>query len=307
VAFEQSRLIPGNLGISTEVVGKTRSREKGVAKLSKRQLAARKAAQTRSARRRKVDANRGAEPRRANNAVGRKKNAPAAKRSPRSLIVKRLEGVSKDVFKRHYPLITELIGNSPGIYALYEEGDLYYVGKSTDLRRRVKHHLRDRHLASWTHFSLYLARREEHIHEIESLLVRIANPKGNKIVPRGRSSGPLVKALKRLIKAKQKEELADLFAEFKKHEPRRISKAVGRAKSLVGLVSKRTPIYREYKGREYTGTLSPKGVITLNGKQYTSPSGAAKAILKSGAANGWSFWYIKDDAGDWVKLRDYRG
>src|SRR5450759_4952616 len=126
-------------------------------------------------------------------------------RKPRDLLSNRLEKISKDVFKQYFPLITQLVSDSPGIYALYDGEDLYYVGKSTELRKRVRQHLRDRHLASWTHFSLYLVRREEHIHEIESLLVRIANPKGNRVVPRGKSTGVLVKQLKRLIQQKQKE------------------------------------------------------------------------------------------------------
>lgn len=75
------------------------------------------------------------------------------KRTARSLVTNRLENVSKDVFKTYYPLITELVGDSPGIYALYDGDELYYVGKSIELRKRVRHHLRDRHLASWTHFS----------------------------------------------------------------------------------------------------------------------------------------------------------
>src|SRR6266498_2132016 len=100
-------------------------------------------------------------------------------KQPRSLVANRLEGVSKDVFKKYFQMITNLIGSSPGVYALYNERELYYVGKSSELRKRVRQHLRDRHLANWTHFSLYLARNAEHIHEIESLLVRIANPSGN--------------------------------------------------------------------------------------------------------------------------------
>ena len=79
----------------------------------------------------------------------------------RSLVVNRLEGVSKDVFKRHFAHITELIGDSPGIYALYDGAELYYVGKSIELRKRVRQHLSDRHYALWTHFSLYRVRREE--------------------------------------------------------------------------------------------------------------------------------------------------
>lgn len=226
----------------------------------------------------------------------------------RSLVINRLENVSKDVFKQYYPLITELVGDSPGIYALYDSGELYYVGKSIELRKRVRHHLRDRHLASWTHFSLYLTRREEHIHEIESLLVRIANPKGNRVVPHGKSSGPLLKLLKSKIQQRQKDELAKLFAT--KTSSRKIKQGNDKSHpdTLVGLVDKRVAIYRTYKGQEYKATLNPKGVITLAGKQYTSPSGAARAVLKTPrAVNGWKFWYIQDIQGDWVQLADFKG
>src|ERR1039457_4681322 len=101
------------------------------------------------------------------------------KRIRRSLVTQSLENVSKDVFRRHASLITDLIGKSPGIYALYDDMGLYYVGKSVDLKGRVQTHLKDRHKASWTHFSLYLLRNEEHVGEMESLLICISNPKGN--------------------------------------------------------------------------------------------------------------------------------
>jgi hypothetical protein len=215
--------------------------------------------------------------------------------------------VSKDIFKKHYPLITELIGDSPGIYALYDGNDLYYVGKSTELRKRVRQHLRDRHLASWTHFSLYLVRREEHIHEMESLLVRIANPKGNRVVPRGNSTGALVKTLKRLIRQRQMDELDALFGSRRKQAKPRTKKHGNHPESLVGLVSKRATLYRQYKGRDYTAWLRPKGVITFKGKTYTSPTGAAKAVIGANrAVSGWVFWYIKDADGNWVRLEDYR-
>jgi hypothetical protein len=228
-------------------------------------------------------------------------------RATRPLVTKRLEGVSKDVFKKYYPLITDLIGNSPGVYALYDAGELYYVGRSLDLHRRVKHHLKDRHLASWTHFSLYLVRREEHTHEIESLLVRIANPKGNRVVPRGRSTGPLVKALRQQIKQKQNEELKGLFSDFRGHKLTSKARETSEKSTLVGLVTRRSPLFREYKGREYVGSLSPGGVITLRGRKFTSPSGAARSVIHhGGAVNGWWFWSVKDEAGNWVKLKDLR-
>lgn len=76
------------------------------------------------------------------------------KTKTRGLVIERLENVSKDVFRKYYALIKDIIGDSPGVYALYDSNGLYYVGKSTDLKKRVKHHLRDRHYALWSHFSL---------------------------------------------------------------------------------------------------------------------------------------------------------
>jgi hypothetical protein len=242
--------------------------------------------------------------------MGMKKHVPkvAVTRKAQPLVVNRLENVSKEIFRQYYAQITELIGDSPGIYALYDGSDLYYVGKSAELRKRVRHHLKDRHLASWTHFSLYLARREAHIHEIESLLVRIANPKGNRVIPRGRSTGALVKLLKKKVQAKQKQELQEMFGD--KHAAGRVIRAVldtGPAAPLKGLVAKRTQLFREYKGHGYTASINPQGVINYGGKRYNSATAAAKAIVKrKGAINGRAFWYIKDANGDWVRLGDYK-
>ena len=233
-----------------------------------------------------------------------KKSSVAKPKVPRSLVINRLENVSKDVFRQYFALITELVGSSPGIYALYDSGDLYYVGKSIELRKRVRQHLSDRHLASWTHFSLYLVRREEHIHEIESLLVRIANPKGNRVVPRGKSTGVLVKKLKQLIKRKQKVELDSMFAPTRTSTTKSAPKSNG---SLAGLVERKTKLHKTYKGQDHDATLSPKGVITYKGKPFSSASGAARAVIRSKRnVNGWMFWYAQNEAGDWVRLNDLR-
>lgn len=230
----------------------------------------------------------------------------AATSKSQSLVIDRIENVSKDVFQEYYEQITELIGNSPGIYALYDGTDLYYVGKSTDLRKRVKIHLKDRHLASWTHFSLYLVRDAEHIHEIESLLVRIANPKGNRVIPKGRSTGLLARDLRKLIVLKQKQALQALFGSKRAAQKPDHRHASGRPEKLEGLVVRPTKIYRTYKGEDYVATLSPKGVITFKGSKFTSPTGAAKALVGARAVNGWRFWYIENLAGDWVRLAEYK-
>ena len=235
------------------------------------------------------------------------KKKKADKQGTRSLVIHRLENVSKAVFKKFYSLITELIGSSPGIYALYDGNELYYVGRSTALRKRVRHHLRDRHFASWTHFSLYLVRKASHIDEIESLLVRIANPKGNRSIPRGRASSAMVKRLKSMVREKQKEEFEELFGirkAMQKGTTRQVSQV---RKRLNGLVPKRTRLYRTYKGKEYKATLTPTGLIKLGKRRFTSPTAAAMAIVDRSSVNGWTFWYIKDSNGDWIRLSDYKG
>lgn len=225
---------------------------------------------------------------------------------PRSLVINRVEKVSKDLFRKYFSLITELVGNSPGIYALYDGSELYYVGKSTDLKKRVKQHLRDRHLASWTHFSLYLVRKAEHIHEIESLLVRIANPQGNRIVPRGKSSGPLLKKLMQMVRQKQVDEFQGLFGISKAKKQSIRGESFEGKRTLKGLVSKPTPLFREYKGKKYTATLNSDGTITVKNKKYSTPTAAAKTVVDRSTVNGWHFWYIEDLNGDWIKLYKHK-
>ncbi len=241
----------------------------------------------------------------------RKESKSTSRSRPRkNLVLHQIENISKNIFKRYYPQITELIAGSHGIYALYDGSELYYVGKSTDLRKRVRAHLRDQHLASWTHFSLYLVRRVEHINEIESLLIRISNPKGNRAIPKGKADTLLLKKLQTLIKQKQKEELKGFFGREQnrpsKVKPSPGEKAALSRKSLKGFVDKRTPLYKSYKGNEYKAYLLPSGVISLAGKKYHSPTAAAKAVTGYTSINGWKFWYIKNEDGEWVRMADLR-
>jgi hypothetical protein len=108
-----------------------------------------------------------------------------------------LEGISKRVFADYSAQIAELAGEKSGIYALYWRGKLYYVGLATDLRRRIKHHLEDKHARNWDTFSLYVVRREAHLRDLEAMTIRIAKPKGNGI--KGGRLESLTPELKTLI------------------------------------------------------------------------------------------------------------
>lgn len=219
------------------------------------------------------------------------------------LVKQSLEMISRDIFTKHSDLITSLIGKSSGVYALYDENELYYVGRATQLRKRVRQHLKDRHLASWTYFSIYLVKRVDHIGDMESLLIRIANPKGNNVKPKGRDSRNLSKQLIQLIKQKQAKELSTLLPQSAK---RRKQKDKNDVNNLKNIVSRKTSIYRTHKGVEHKAVLTPGGLIIYKDKKYSSPTAAAKVIVKWGTVNGWRFWNIKDKSGNWVKLRDYQ-
>jgi hypothetical protein len=70
-----------------------------------------------------------------------------------------------------------------GIYVLYKRRRVYYIGLSaSSMRNRLRTHAtRDHHAGNWDTFSFYQVRRGKYIKDIESLLLRIFRPPGNKI------------------------------------------------------------------------------------------------------------------------------
>jgi len=75
------------------------------------------------------------------------------------------------------PPNTLYYGDNLDILRRYDK--LYYVGLAIDLRRRLKQHLKDKHVDSWDRFSIYITIGDHHIKEMESLLLRITRPAGN--------------------------------------------------------------------------------------------------------------------------------
>jgi hypothetical protein len=222
-----------------------------------------------------------------------------------ALVSKSFEFVSSEIFDLHPEAITDLIGKSSGIYALYFNDHLYYVGKATHLKSRIKQHLRDRHKRKWNYFSLYLINHSDHINEFESLLIRIVKPKGNKVNPKGKD----LKSTRLLVNAIKERQRLQLEKLVKPKRKRRtdVAKRVKLIKSIgssEGLVSKRTRIYRTYKGRNYVAVLYPNGKVRLESKTYPSPTAAALKITKGIRVNGKYFWRIKNKNGELSKLRD---
>lgn len=228
-----------------------------------------------------------------------------AKKTKR-LLIKHLEDISWNVLEEYPDVIRDMIRGQSGIYALFKRGKLYYVGLASNLMVRLKQHLKDRHNGRWDRFSVYLTRHDEHMKELESLLLRIVNPQGN------RQSGKFSGASNlRLEFAKQMREAdADkrallLGGKAVQHRQRIKAKRGTGTKSLKGIINRRMVLKGYANGYEYTAALLKNGMISYDGKKYDSPSAAAVSALGR-SSNGWHFWKFKNAKGEWVRLLTLR-
>ena len=224
------------------------------------------------------------------------------------VVVQHLERVSWDVMKGYPQVVREMIRGRSGVYALYNGEKLYYVGRASNLMRRLKQHLKDRHKGAWDRFSVYLTVRDEHMKELESLLLRIVGPAGNAVSGKFIGSEDLRGRLGQRMREADAHRRADLMgSKATKHRARtKVVRSPGqRARPLDGLVDRRVYL-RGWRGDyEYRATLRRDGTIRYGDEVFDSPSGAARAALRS-HRNGWRFWHFKDPKGDWIQLSTLR-
>jgi len=87
-----------------------------------------------------------------------------------------------------------------GLYVLYSRKTLYYIGLAKDLFWRLHTHTRDRHKKKWNRFSFYRIARVRYLKDIESLLLRIANPPGNSVAGKFHRDADVKKLLRRVLR-----------------------------------------------------------------------------------------------------------
>lgn len=230
------------------------------------------------------------------------------KRISRSMILtQKLERISKKIFEKYKKTVIRYIGNKPGVYALYDEKELYYVGRASDLAKRVDQHLKDSHSALWTHFSVYFTKKMQYANDIEAVVISIAQPKGNKVKPKLGKGRKLKDILRKAIKERQKETLRELLDGRKKRRVNSEKKSKHRP-SLKNYFEKNKPLMKTYKGKTYRATLLKSGKIKYKNKLYGTPTSAAEAVVHrsspNSGVNGWIFWFVKDSENHWVKLSD---
>jgi hypothetical protein len=238
------------------------------------------------------------------------------KKTKKQLVVQYVERISRKLLEKYPKIIREFARRKHGIYALYKGNKLHYVGLASNLRNRLRSHLRDKHGATWDRFSMYLTLSDEHLRELESLVLCIANPKGNVLAGKFKKA----KNLKRIIKSKIKEimrlEQRDLLGEDDELVQKKIEKTEQKnLGTLAPYATKRFHIRFRYKGKLYIANVRKNGSITFDfrsadykrfkGKKYRSPSGAGKAVTGR-SCDGWRHWKYRNKKGQWVNLNMLR-
>ena len=225
------------------------------------------------------------------------------------LVIEHLEHISRKALEEYQAILRAYVKGRFGIYALYRKDKLYYVGLASNLRNRLKAHLRDRHETRWDRFSLYLTTSGQHLRELEAFILRILKPKGNVAKTRLSMAKDLRKILRRRIQEEQRTQLASLFEyvpNSRRGRTTRPKPGRGRKVRLSDVIEGRMRIRLTYKGKAYDATVRKSGIITLKGKTYSSPSAAAGSIIPR-SVNGWSKWKYESSPGRWVKLKTLRG
>jgi len=212
------------------------------------------------------------------------------------LVCQHLENISRDALEKHQRIIKQYVRRRNGVYALYRKEKLYYVGLAKNLRSRLKSHLHDRHGTSWDRFSVYLTIGEQHLRELESLILRIVQPKGNKQKGKFPKSEDIRRRFARDVKDRLKYEVALLFGD----NPRKP------APQALGSKLRRMKLVAWFKGKKLKAQLLKGGRIRFNGKVYESLSTAAAKACKRRTCNGWTFWKYLRAPGDWVTVDHLR-
>jgi hypothetical protein len=233
---------------------------------------------------------------------------PQRKSNPNRLVIEHLEDVSWRVLEEYPDVIRDMIRSKAGVYALYRKDRLYYVGLASNLMGRLRQHLRDRHNGVWDRFSVYLTVRDEHIKELESLLLRIVNPPGNRTSGKFSDSVALKRVLNREIAEADADRRARLLGGVvaKRRLRAKTKKDKKGTRALSGVVDKRLQLRAWYQGYEYKAALLKNGLISYDGRRFETPTAAAKFASKQARVNGWRFWHYRNADGKWVALSEIR-
>jgi len=159
-------------------------------------------------------------------------------------------------------------------------------------------------------------RKLDHIREIESLVLRIADPRGNRAGGRLKNAIDLRRELRRSMEERSRLEIESIVPRAWRRDKKRIhleqARRATRSKSRQS-TSKERPLKKlfagkqivaAHKGEKYSARVNRYGVIRLKGVIYETPTAAAVSITGK-PTNGWNFWKVRNN-GELVRLRKLR-
>lgn len=132
---------------------------------------------------------------------------PRKYKSPKGALI---EGMSKNlpsdiltdpVFTKK---LNEIMRGHAGIYALYKNNKLYYVGLTGNLHGRIKWHLKDKHSGKWDYFKIFRIRKVQYLKDIETLIHHIAETPGNRQKGQVPRDSDLTHALREVLSGYEK-------------------------------------------------------------------------------------------------------
>lgn len=110
------------------------------------------------------------------------------KKSDSVLIKSHLQGITRALLdgEKRIPFMDFLNQDSQrrGVYVLYNKSKIHYAGKASDLPKRLKDHLKDKHADKWDTMTLFFLSQSANVDELEGLLIAAARPPGNDKKPK---------------------------------------------------------------------------------------------------------------------------
>lgn len=85
-----------------------------------------------------------------------------------------------------------------GVYALYDNEKLYYVGLATNLYSRLRWHTKNRHKEKWNLFAIFRVNRVRLLKDIETLLLQVSKPPGNTLSGRLHRDADLTRVIQKV-------------------------------------------------------------------------------------------------------------
>ena len=121
------------------------------------------------------------------------------------LISEKLEGIPADSLQILSKDMKELLGKKPGIYALYNNKKLFYVGMAGNLHSRLKSHLRAKRSRKWNKISIFVIKRTQYLKDVELAVVNISKPSGNRQQSKIPKNNYLRKKYKEIVQKHRKQ------------------------------------------------------------------------------------------------------